>query len=109
VRFQYPEIGALGARDVYFVLVWLLTLGLLVPVQLASMIAFDSTGLDTLVPGFVFMTVVPAVALGAVLTLAGRRLYTPRATRPLAAGSFVVFAALSSYTAQFYGLCGPGC
>jgi ABC-type antimicrobial peptide transport system permease subunit len=97
-----------GRRDVVFALTLLLAFGLLIPVQLGSMILFDGTGYDTLVPDFVFMIVVPTLVLTVIPTVAVWRLYT-RETGRVAAVAFVVFAAVTAYAARFYAVCGPSC
>lgn len=106
---QRSFLSRFRPRDAGFVLTCLLCLVLLIPAQLASMIVFDSTGLDTLAPGFVFMAIVPAFILTLFPTLVAWRLYTLGATRATAAGAFAVFAIVATYTTQFYRLCGPGC
>lgn len=73
------------------------------------MIGFDETGLDTLAPDFIFMTVVPALLLTLFPTLVARRLYTRGTTRVITIVAFLVFTAVTAYTTQFYGFCGPNC
>ncbi|MEA1930956.1 MAG: hypothetical protein U9O06_05340 [Euryarchaeota archaeon] len=92
-----------------FSLAWILTLVLLLPVQLASIILFDSTGLDTIAPDLVFTVAVPAIVLTLPPTVIADRLYTPRATHATAAVAFVAFGLIAAYTVQFYGMCGLGC
>lgn len=99
----------LDLGDLGFALAAILALVLLVPAQLASLILFDATGLDVLVPDFVFMTVVPALAVACLPTVAAWRLYSPRTARTTAAVAFVATALVAAYTTQFYGMCGPGC
>ncbi|WP_247001767.1 hypothetical protein [Halosolutus gelatinilyticus] len=106
---QHSFIDDVGLRDTGFALAWLLALVFLIPIQLASMIGFDETGLDTLSPDFVFMAVVPALILTLFPTLVARHLYTRGTTRIIAIVAFVVFTAVAAYTSQFYGLCGPNC
>lgn len=105
-RFLIREFNL---QDAGFSLAWILALVLLLPVQLASIIVFDSTGLDTIVPDLVFTVVVPAVVLTVAPTGIASRLYTPRATHATAAVAFVAFALIAAYTVQFYGMCGLGC
>lgn len=106
---QQSFIKNIELRDSGFALVWFLALVLLIPIQLASMIGFDETGLDTLAPSFVFMAIVPALILTLFPTLVARRLYTSRTTRTTAIVAFVIFTAIAAYTTQFYGVCGPNC
>ncbi|HKJ58219.1 MAG TPA: hypothetical protein VKA37_03245 [Halobacteriales archaeon] len=105
----HRTLTGLELVDLGIVLTALLALVLLVPTQLGSLILFDSTGLDVLVPDVVFMTVVPALAVALLPTVAARRLYPPRATRAVATIAFVAAAIVAAYTSQFYGMCGPGC
>lgn len=106
----HRTLSDLGLGDLGFALAALLALVLLVPTQLASMILFDSTGLDVLVPDVVFMVVVPAAAVALVPSLAAHRLYARRTARTTAAVAFVAAAIVAAYTMQFYGMCGgPGC
>ena len=104
-----PATSDFDLGDLAFALTTLLALVLLVPAQLASMILFDSTGLDVLVPDFVFMAVVPALAVALLPAIAAWRLYSPRTTRATAAVAFLAAALVAAYTTQFYGMCGPGC
>lgn len=102
-------IDNIGLREISFALAWVLAFVLLIPIQLASMIGFDETGLDTLTPDFVFMAVVPALILTVFPTLVARRLYARGTTRVIAVVAFAVFTAVTAYTSQFYGICGPNC
>lgn len=107
---RHPTRSDLDLEDLGFVLAALLALVLLVPAQLASIILFDSTGLDVLAPDMVFVAVVPALAVAAFPTLVARRLYSGRTTRATAAVAFAASALLATYAGQFYGMCGgPGC
>lgn len=109
MSLQSPTLASLDLHDAGFALAWLLALVLLIPVQLTSMILFDSTGLDTVAPDLVFMAVVPAVVLALLPALVARRLYTRRTTRATAAVAVAAFALVAAYTMGFYGMCGPGC
>ena len=105
----HRALTGLELVDLGFVLAALFTLVLLVPTQLASMILFDSTGLDVLVPDVVFMAVVPALAVAPLPTLVAGRLSSRRTTRATAVVAVVAAAIAAAYTTQFYGTCGPGC
>ena len=109
MALKRPAVRTPVPGDLPYALAWLLSVLLLIPTQLASLILFDSTGLDVPTPYPVFMAVVPAIALALLPTLAARYLYTRRSTRITAAVAFVAFALAAAYTMQFYGTCGPGC
>lgn len=105
-----PSSRDLTAGDVGFAVLVLFAVALLLPAQIGSMILFDSTGLDTLVPDLVFMAVVPAVAIAAVVGLATWWRYTTRTGLWIGTGAFLLCSLVAAYLAQFYGLCGgPGC
>lgn len=98
------------ARDVGFGVVCLLSVSLILPVQLVSMIVFDSTGLDVFFPPLVFMSLVPALVLSSIPALLAYRQYGANAARLTLAFVFLVAALAGAYLVQFYGLCGgPGC
>ena len=110
MSLKRPPLRSPTRHDLPYALAWLLAVALLVPVQLASLILFDSTGLDVHTPYPVFMAVVPALALAVLPTAVAHRKYGPRGTRVTAAVSFAAFALLTVYTMDFYGTCGgPGC
>lgn len=103
------SIRELDAQDAGYALVWDLTVVLLVPIQLASLILFDSTGLDAVVPDLLFAAVGPGVALAATPTVVARHRYSPLATRATAGVAVGAFYLAAAYAMQFYGMCGPGC
>ena len=109
MTLQRPAVRTPTRYDLPYALAWLLALVLLVPTQLASLILFDSTGLDVATPDLVFMAVVPAVALALLPTLVARRRHARRSTRITAVVAFAAFALVAAYTTQFFGTCGPGC
>ena len=96
-------------QDVAFAVAWLLSVVLLLPTQLASMILFDSTGLDVPTPDLAFMAVVPALALALLPTFAAHHIYTRRITFATGAVAFATFVLVAAYTMHFFGTCGPGC
>lgn len=97
-------------RDAGFAVAWLLAVVLLVPVQLASMILFDATGLDVHAPDLVFVAGVPALVLAPLPGLAARRLYGRRSGRTAVVVAVAAVAVASAYLSRFYGVCGgPGC
>lgn len=102
-------VDRLELQDVGFALTWGLTLVLLIPVQLVSMIVFDSTGLDALSPVGVFMILVPTLLLAVLPTLVAGRLYSQRTALVTAGVAVVVFALVTAYTMGLYGVCGPTC
>lgn len=106
---QPPPVPDLDRRDLGFLVAWLLALALLVPAQLASLILFDSTGLDVFTPDLVFTAVVPALALASLPTVVARRFYPRRTVLATVVVSSAVFALLAAYAMGFYGMCGPGC
>jgi uncharacterized membrane protein len=109
MSLRQPLTDNFSRRDVVLAVTWLLAFALLIPVQLGSMVLFDSTGFDTLTPDFVFMAVVPSLVLTLIPALAVRRLYTRKTARIIVAVAFLVYGATGAYTAQFYGVCGPNC
>lgn len=105
-----PSDHPLGTGDVGFAVFGLLAVGQVLPAQLASLIAFDSTGLDTLVPDLVFMALVPATAIAALIGLPAWWRYSGRTALAIGTAAFVFCALVAAYLAQFYGMCGgPGC
>jgi hypothetical protein len=96
-------------RAAFFALAWLLAGVLTVPVQLASIVAFDATGLDGAVPDPVFVVVVPALVLAGVPTGVARRVYGRRVAGVTAVVAIALLVLVTAYTMQFYGMCGPGC
>lgn len=110
MALQPPSLSNFTLEDAAYALAWLLAFALVLPVQLLSMILFDSTGLDVLVPPFGFMVVVPALVAALLPTLLARLFYTPKTTRLSAGVAFVACAAIAWQLLQFYGMCGgPGC
>lgn len=103
------SLSVIDRRDIVFAVGWVLAAIFFIPVQIAAMILFDSTGVDTLVPDLFFMAVVPAIVLALIPTLIARSHYTRRMTRGTAVIAFAVFTLIAAYTMQFYGMCGPGC
>ena len=100
----------LALRDVGFGVLAVVATVLVVPVQLASMIAFDSTGLDTVAPDFVFMGLVPALAVAVVPGAMAYWLYGRGRALVVVGGLFVAYSALATYLIRFYGVCGgPAC
>lgn len=108
---MYQERGPdLGPRDVGVVVLALVSLAFVLPVQLGSMIVFDSTGLDVVAPDFVFMVAVPALAVTAPVLVVARRRYGRRTALAVVTTEFLAGAALAAYLVRFYGVCGgPGC
>lgn len=105
-----PAARDLTAGDVGFAVFVLLVIALLLPVQIGSMILFDTTGLDTQVPDVVFMALVPAAAIAALIGLPAWWRYSKRTALAIGSGVFVVCTLVATYLAQFYGVCGgPGC
>ena len=103
------SIRELGLRDVGFGIASLLGFVGTIFAQLAWMILFDSTGLDTVTPVPVFMVLVPALTIGLGIGLLASRLYSRRTTL-LATGAIVLASGLlAAFTIDFYRLCGPGC
>ena len=98
-------------RDAGYVLAWILGFALVVPVQTASMILFDMTGLDAAVPDLVFLLLVPAAVLALLPTLAARSAYCGKATGITAGVAFVAFALANDYVAPLWTTCGApmGC
>lgn len=106
------EVGGfeLALRDVGFAALALAVAALVVPVQLASMIVFDSTGLDTVVPDVVFMGIVPALVVVLVPGTIAYRLYGRMRALVVAGGLLLAYSALGTYLMGFYGVCGgPTC
>lgn len=100
----------LGLRDAGFGVLALVSAALLIPAQLVSMIAFDSTGLDTVTPDLVFMAVLPALAVTLLPALVAHRLYTRDMTLASTGGILVLYTLIAAYLIQFYGMCGgPSC
>lgn len=101
---------SLSAGDVVFAVFSLLVVGLVLPAQLASLIAFDSTGIDTLVPDLVFMTLVPAAAIATLIGLPAWWRYSARTALAITTAAFVFCSLVAAYLTRFYGMCGgPGC
>ncbi len=97
-------------QDVAFVVSVGVAIAFLIPVQLASMILFDSTGLDASFPDFVFMVLLPGVTTGLIPTITALRLYRRDRVAAIAVASFLGLIALAAYLVQYYGVCsGPTC
>lgn len=93
-----------GVQDAVVVAAGLAGFVLVVPVQVASMILFDATGLDAVVPTVVFMGLVPAgvVVLGPVAV--AMRTYDRGRALGAAGGLVVAYAAFGVYLLRFYTL-----
>jgi len=94
----------LGVEDAIYVVVALGSFVLLVPVQVVSMIVFDATGLDAVVPTVAFMALIPA----GLVTLLPLAVTTRNATRARAIGAagglFVAYIVVAVHLLQFYAL-----
>ena len=108
LRSAFPDsLPALSTRTLGLAALAIVAVVLTVPAQLAWMIAFDSTGLDVVVPEPLWLVVGPAAttsALALLVTLAwlGRRAAVRVAVAVLVAGG-----ALAIVTMDAYGMCGP--
>ena len=101
--------GDVGIRDVGFGIVVVAAVALTLVAQLLSMIVFDSTGLDVYAPDAVFMNIVPALVLALVPAVVASRLYGRRGGIAAGAVVFATVLAVSTYTADFFALCGARC
>jgi hypothetical protein len=99
----------MGIRDLGLGLLGLVSVALTLIAQFASMVLFDSTGLDAYAPDLLFMHVLPALVVALVPAVAARYLYTQKASLVAGGVVFVVSAVASTFTVQFFMLCGPGC
>lgn len=94
--------SGIDVRDVTVVAVGLAGFVLLVPVQLASMILFDATRLDAVVPTVGFMALVPAAAVALLPLVIAARTYARERALAVAGGLFLAYAAFAVYLIQFY-------
>lgn len=105
----WEQQRSVPSRRVGLAAACVLALFLILPVQLATIIAFDETGLDAAVPDLVFVAIVPALVVATVPAYVAYRLYSARAGRTTLAAVFLATALLATYLQGIYGLCGPGC
>lgn len=104
---SFPEVGQ---SDIIFGVVAIVCIALIIPVQVISMITFDSTALDTIVTPVVFMGVIPAGVIALIPAVLGLRRYSRTTALGWSAGLFLAYLFLAVYLMQFYGACGgPPC
>lgn len=89
-------------RDAGFALLCLLSVAAIPLGQLASLIAFDTTGFDQYIPGILIYTVFPALLLTVVPVLVAVRLYPRNRAVLYAAAVFVASVAVSLVTVNFF-------
>lgn len=97
-------------RDVGFGVLILIFTALIIPVQLGTMILFDSMGLDTVAPDIVFMALLPAIILTFVPAVVAHGIYARDRALLGAGGLFLTYTIIAAYMMGFYGMCGgPTC
>ena len=99
----------IGVRDLGFGLLSLASVALTLIAQIVWMIIFDSSGLDVYAPDLLFMYILPALTLALTPAVAARYLYTQKASLITGGVVFVASAVVSTFTIQFFRMCGPGC
>lgn len=102
-------IRNIGVRDLGLGLLSLVSIAITLIAQLAWMVIFDFSGLDVYAPDFLFMHILPALTLALIPAIAARYLYTQKASLITGGVVFVASAIVSTFTIQFFTLCGPGC
>lgn len=99
----------IGVRDLGFGLLSLVSVALTLIAQFVWMVIFDSSGLDVYAPDLLFMHIFPALTLALIPAVAARYLYTQKSSLITGGVVFVASAIVSTFTIQFFMLCGPGC
>lgn len=99
----------IGVRDFGLGLLSLLSVALTLIAQFVWMMIFDSSGLDVYAPDMLFMHILPALMVALIPAVAARYLYTQKASFITGGIVFVASAILSTFTIQFFMMCGPGC
>ncbi|OLZ39284.1 hypothetical protein A6E15_17965 [Natrinema saccharevitans] len=101
--------SSIGVRDLRFGLLSLVAVALTLIAQFVWMVIIDSSGLDVYAPDLLFMHILPAFTLALIPTVAAHYLYTQKWSLITGGVVFVASAIVSTFTIQFFMLCGPGC
>ena len=104
-----PSKNNVGVRDLGFGFLCLVSVALTLIAQFVWMVIFDSSGLDVYAPALLFMHVLPALTLALIPAVAARYLYAKKASLITGGAVFVASAIVSTFTIQFFMMCGPRC
>lgn len=97
-----PEHSASRLRDVGFGLLCVVSVAAILIGQFASLVAFDTTGLDQYVPSVVIYSVVPAVLMTVAPALVAARRYDRQRALVITAGVFTAAIVASLLTMGFF-------
>jgi hypothetical protein len=99
----------LGIRDLGFGLLTISSIALTLIAQFVWMIIFDSSRLDVYTPDLLFMHILPALTLAIIPAIAAQYLYTQKTALITGGIVFVTSGIVSTFTIEFFMMCGPGC